>query len=97
MLTLEEATSRCWAEVDLGRLRENYKNALSHLTGGARLIAVLKAKAYGLGAAYVARFLRGEGQRFFAAASSRPRDSTCSNSEMSASLEPSAIFALSTS
>ena len=69
MLTLDEATSRCWAEVDLGRLRENYRNALSHLAGGARLIAVLKANAYGLGAARVARFLRGEGQTFFAAAS----------------------------
>ena len=69
MLTLDEATSRCWAEVDLGRLRDNYRSALSHLTGGARLIAVLKANAYGLGGAYVARFLRGEGQTFFAAAS----------------------------
>ena len=69
MLTLDEATSRCWAEVDLGRLRENYHNALKHLHRGVRLIAVLKANAYGLGAAYVARFLRGEGQTFFAAAS----------------------------
>ena len=69
MLTLDEATSRCWAEVDLSRLRENYHNALKHLRGGVRLIAVLKANAYGLGAAYVARFLRGEGQTFFAAAS----------------------------
>ncbi|MBR3505365.1 MAG: alanine racemase [Clostridia bacterium] len=69
MLTLEEATARCWAEVDLGRLRDNYHTALAHLTGGARLIAVLKANAYGLGAARVARFLRGEGQTFFAAAS----------------------------
>ena len=69
MLTLDEATSRCWAEVDLSRLRDNYRSALSHLTGGARLIAVLKANAYGLGGAYVARFLRGEGQTFFAAAS----------------------------
>ena len=69
MLTLDEATSRCWAEVDLSRLRENYHNALKHLRGGVRLIAVLKANAYGLGAAYVARLLRGEGQTFVAAAS----------------------------
>ena len=52
MLTLDEATSRCWAEVDLGRLRENYHNALKHLHRGVRLIAVLKANAYGLGAAF---------------------------------------------
>ena len=69
MLTLNEATASCWAEVDLGRLRDNYRSALAHLAGGARLIAVLKANAYGLGAAYVARFLRAEGQRFFAVAS----------------------------
>ena len=37
MLTLDEATSRCWAEVDLSRLRENYHNALKHLRGGVRV------------------------------------------------------------
>jgi len=69
MLTLEEATARCWAEVDLDRLRRNYRSALRHLKEGTQLIAVLKANAYGLGAARVARFLRAEGQRFFAVAS----------------------------
>ena len=69
MLTCEEATARCWAEVDLDRVRKNYQSALRHLKPGVRLIAVLKANAYGLGAAKIARFLRGEGQTFFAAAS----------------------------
>lgn len=68
MMTPEEARSRCWAEVDLTRLRQNYRNALKHLTT-ARLIAVLKADAYGLGAKKVAQVLYGEGQRFFAVAS----------------------------
>lgn len=69
MLTYEEATARCWAEVDLDRVRKNYQSALRHLKPGVKLIAVLKANAYGLGAANIARFLRGEGQTFFAAAS----------------------------
>ncbi len=68
MMTLDEARARCWAEVDIARLKENYHNALKHLTS-ARLIAVLKADAYGLGAKKVAETLYGEGQRFFAVAS----------------------------
>ena len=68
MMTPEEARSRCWAEVDLTRLKQNYHNALKHLTT-AGLIAVLKADAYGLGAKKVAWTLYGEGQRFFAVAS----------------------------
>ena len=69
MLTYDEATARCWAEVDLDRVRRNYQSALRHLNPGVRLIAVLKANAYGLGAAKIARFLHGEGQDFFAVAS----------------------------
>ena len=40
MMTPEEARSRCWAEVDLTRLKQNYRSALKHLTT-AKLIAVL--------------------------------------------------------
>ena len=65
----EEATSRCWAEVDLTRLAQNYRNARAHLAPGAQLICVLKADAYGLGAPMVARRLWREGQRVFAVAS----------------------------
>lgn len=68
MMTLDEARARCWAEVDIARLKENYHNALKHLTS-AQLIAVLKADAYGLGAKKVAQVLYDEGQRFFAVAS----------------------------
>ena len=52
----------------------NYHNALSHLRGGAQLICVLKADAYGLGAKAVAQ-LRQEGQRLFAVASYNERHS----------------------
>ena len=68
-ISYEEATARCWAEVDLGRLTLNYKNALKHLKGNTQLICVLKADAYGLGAPMVAKRLAEEGARFFAVAS----------------------------
>ena len=68
-MSLNEAISRCWAEVDLGRLVLNYKNALKHLKGNTQLICVLKADAYGLGAPMVAKRLYAEGARFFAVAS----------------------------
>ena len=69
MVSYAEAISRCWAEVDLTRLTENYKNALKHLKGDTQLICVLKADAYGLGAPMVAKRLWKEGQRIFAVAS----------------------------
>ena len=69
MLSYAEATSRCWAEVDLSRLVTNYHNALHQLSAHTKLICVLKADAYGLGARAVARRLWAEGQRFFAVAS----------------------------
>ena len=68
-ISYEEAVSRCWAEVDLSRLVQNYKNALSHLAENVTLICVLKADAYGLGLPMVARRLHREGQRYFAVAS----------------------------
>ena len=68
-ISFEEATSRCWAEVDLGRLILNYKNALNHLKGNTQLICVLKADAYGLGAPMTAQRLYREGARIFAVAS----------------------------
>ena len=69
MISYEEAISRCWAEVDLGRLVQNYRNALAHLKAPTQLICVLKADAYGLGAPMVAKRLWQEGQRIFAVAS----------------------------
>ena len=69
MISYDEATSRSWAEVDLDRLTQNYKNALMHLKGSTQLICVLKADAYGLGAPMVAKRLWAEGQKIFAVAS----------------------------
>ena len=69
MISYEEATSRCWAEVDLTRLIHNYRNAMKHLQPSTKMICVLKADAYGLGAPMVAKRLWQEGQRMFAVAS----------------------------
>ncbi|MBV8775527.1 MAG: alanine racemase [Deltaproteobacteria bacterium] len=56
------------AEIDLGALRANYL-ALSEFANGARIMAVVKADAYGHGAVAVARALREEGCGHFAIAS----------------------------
>ena len=63
-----EARSRGWAEIDLDALKSNYETALSMLSPGARVICVLKANAYGMGANAVSRALYSWGARFFAVA-----------------------------
>ena len=68
-ISYEEAVSRCWAEVDLSTVAQNYQNALTHIRGGAQIIGVLKADAYGLGAPEVAKRLWKEGMKVFAVAS----------------------------
>lgn len=52
---------RCWLEVDLGRLRENYRILQGRCRPGCTLIGVVKANAYGMGAPAVARALTEEG------------------------------------
>ena len=44
-----------WVEVDLGAIRHNTLEAKRHLRGGCRLMAVVKADAYGHGAVQCAR------------------------------------------
>lgn len=56
---------RCWAEVNLGALRHNFSLVLRE-AAGARVIAVVKADAYGHGDAAVARLLEAEGAAGFA-------------------------------
>ncbi len=48
--------SRTWVEVDLGAVRENARTVLAHAKG-ARLLPMVKANAYGLGAVEVAKAL----------------------------------------
>ncbi len=56
------------AEIDLRALRANYRS-LTEFANGAKIMAVIKADAYGHGAVQVARALRDEGCRHFAIAS----------------------------
>ena len=60
-----EATSRAWAEIDLGALVRNYRR-LRERAGGRETIAVVKADAYGHGAVPVARALAGAGAEMLA-------------------------------
>ena len=56
---------RTWAEIDLDALEHNYKTACA-LAGGAAVMPVIKADAYGHGAPYAARCLEGLGAAYFA-------------------------------
>lgn len=58
---------RAFAEIDLSAIEHNYKY-ISSLSGGARIIAVVKANAYGHGAVRVAERLEKLGCNIFAVA-----------------------------
>lgn len=66
--SINTAFSRCWAEIDLDAVKSNYLAACRLLSPSARIICVLKANAYGLGAKRVSRCLYELGARFFAVA-----------------------------
>ena len=66
-MTYEQLTARCWAEIDIDMVRHNYLTACEECPG-TRVIPVLKADAYGLGAAKVAPALWEAGCDMFAVA-----------------------------
>jgi alanine racemase len=55
---------RCWAEIDLDALRHNLAAARGQLAPGVKVMAVVKANAYGHGLGGVARALAGEAEMF---------------------------------
>lgn len=55
------ATARAWLEVDLAALRRNAETLRATLGAGTRLLPMVKADAYGLGAVRVARVLSDAG------------------------------------
>ncbi len=57
---------RCWVEIDLSRLQENYRCYRAALPPRSRIMAVIKADAYGHGDIPVARALAEVGVRLFA-------------------------------
>jgi alanine racemase len=64
------ACSRVWLEVDLGALAANYRK-IAAAVAPCEVVAVLKANAYGLGVAEVARALAEAGCRYFGVADLR--------------------------
>ncbi len=62
------ATARAWRELDLAALTGNLRAVEARLPPGCRVMAVVKADAYGHGAKTVARTLQRAGVRAFAAA-----------------------------
>lgn len=66
-MTYEQATARCWAEIDLNMVRHNLRTAREECPG-TQVIPVLKADAYGLGAVRVAKALAKENVPLFAVA-----------------------------
>jgi alanine racemase len=53
---------RCWAEIDLGALRHNLAAARAQLAPEVKIMAVVKANAYGHGASAVAKALFGHAE-----------------------------------
>ena len=58
---------RAWAEIDLDAIEQNYRAIRSILPERSKLLAVVKADAYGHGAVPIVRFLQGKAD-FFAVA-----------------------------
>jgi alanine racemase len=59
------ATRPTWAEVSLGRLRENFHAVQQHIGSGVQVCAIVKADAYGHGAVECTRALEDEGASWF--------------------------------
>lgn len=52
---MEKAHNRVYASIDLNAVEENFENMKKNLTPGTKMIAVVKADAYGHGAVEIAR------------------------------------------
>ena len=59
---------RCWVEINLNLLKQNYLNYKKSLKSGQEIIAVVKANAYGHGDVKVAKALEEIGVKHFAVA-----------------------------
>lgn len=54
---MDTLLKRTWAEIDLVVLKQNYRAIAEQLSSGCRMMAVVKADAYGHGAVHVAKAL----------------------------------------
>ncbi len=62
---MKDFLKRTWAEIHLDRLTHNFRVIRSTLTPGCRMMAVVKADAYGHGAAQAAKALQAAGADWF--------------------------------
>ncbi len=65
---MDTQTRRAWAEIDLGALEHNYRTLRAMLPQGCKLLAPVKADAYGHGAVPVSRRLEALGADYLAVA-----------------------------
>ena len=56
---------RTWAQINLDAIQHNYEAIKASLSDGCRVMAVVKADAYGHGAGFVSRTLRDAGVSWF--------------------------------
>ena len=56
---------RTWAQIRLDAIQQNYRTIAASLSSGSRIMAVVKADAYGHGACWSARALREAGATWF--------------------------------
>lgn len=63
---MDSLMKRTWAEIDLDALENNYRTIQKAVRPGCKIMSVVKADAYGHGAAYVAPFLQELGSDWFA-------------------------------
>ncbi|AOP13553.1 Alanine racemase [Bacillus licheniformis] len=68
MMSLKPFYRKTWAEIDLTALKENVRNMKRHIGEHVRLMAVVKANAYGHGDAQVAKAALAEGASILAVA-----------------------------
>lgn len=62
---MSEFLKRTWAQIDLDAIRHNYDVIRASLSPTVRMMAIVKADAYGHGAVYVARELQANGADWF--------------------------------
>ena len=58
---MEKSKDRCWVEINLETIKENYTEYSKQLQHGQRIMAVVKADAYGHGDKEVAAVLQDVG------------------------------------
>lgn len=65
MCSQTEFLKRTWAEINLDAIRDNFKAIVDSLSAGCQAMAIVKADAYGHGAAYISRVLKEAGVSWF--------------------------------